>query len=229
MVVYIPTKSEVIQVIQNWNRHVRESSGRKERDIIDVYAEENLQLSDSDYQNIITEFKRREEGWEQFFGHRTTCDLNSLDSAKHIMSIVTDVELYIHVLTDPPFLRLGIATDIVKNEIFRVPHFSDLLGDSEFECILGESSIEYDVENKILEFIRERRSTFYDKAKFDDIHHVKAKFYDKKDFWYGLEIWFYDSQHKHLGIVAYPKKDCDLWDPHWTAVWENVWGCKDGW
>lgn len=229
MTTFIPIKSQVIQGIQNWNRHLRESSGREERDIIDVYAEEKLQLSDSDYQNIINEYKRREEGWEQFIGHKTTYDPNSLDFAKLITAIISDAEHYIHVLTDPPSLRLGIATGIVKNEVFRVSHFSDLLGDSEFESIIGESSIEYDVENKILEFIRERRSTFYDKAKFDDIHHVKAKFYNKKDLWWEFEIWFYNSQHKHLDMIVYPKKDCDLWDPHWTGLWESVWGRKDRW
>jgi hypothetical protein len=219
MTAYVPTKGEIIQGIQNWNRHVRESSGRKERDIIDVYAERELQLSDSDYQYIIKKYSRGEDSREQFFGYRTTHNPNSLDFAETIMYLVDDAKLYIHVLTDPPFLRLGLATDIVKNEVFHVSYFSELLLNGKVE-----TPIEHDIENKVLGFLRERRPTFYEydyKAKLPEIHHVKAEF-NKEDLWYELVISFYGSHQEVLGAVPYAKKDCDWRDPRWREVYERM-------
>src|ERR671924_410966 len=108
MTVCVPTKSEIIRAIQNRNRHERESSGRKERDIIDIYAEEKLQLSDSDYQNLCKEYTKREESWREFFGDNRY----SLDFVTGLEHILTEVSFFVHVLTTPAVLRYGIAADI---------------------------------------------------------------------------------------------------------------------
>ena len=81
-----------------------------------------------------------------------------------------------------------------------------------------EDNIEYDIEKKIVEFIREKRPTFHNYnywAKIDDVHHVKAKFHDKENLWFELGVLFYDGQHEVLGGVWYPRKDCDYWDSRW--------------
>jgi ABC-type uncharacterized transport system substrate-binding protein len=93
---------------------------------------------------------------------------------------------------------LGIVADIVRTEVFKVPYFSELIqnGKSQIEC-------EHDIEKKILEFAKQKTTTFF------NLDCVEARFSNKTTEWFEIEITFYDIEHKVLSNILYPKKEFD--------------------
>jgi hypothetical protein len=214
MAIHTPTKQEVKQGIQNWNRLEREYHGVLERDIIDIFAEEKIELADIHYVHIAKEYSANEEtveylsakyglviqriGDNRIDKHSSTVDPNSFYFASRIMKIVDEISVVCHVLSWRPHERLGIVADIVRNEVLKVPYFSELIqnGKSQIEC-------EHDIENKILEFARQKTTTFF------NLDRVEARFSNKTTEWFEIEITFYDIEHKVLNNIFYPKKEFD--------------------
>ena len=207
-----PTKQEVIQGIQNWNRFEREYHGVLEREIIDIFAEEKKRLADIEYLRIVREYNTNEELVEGLsvklkeYGtdfrrigdnriDKQSCDVdpNSYYFAKRIMKIVDEMSVVCHGLSRRPHERLGIVA-----EVFKVPYFSELIqnGKSQIEC-------EHDIENKILEFAKQKTSTFF------NLDCVEARFSNKTTEWFEIEITFYDIDNKVLSNIFYPKKEFD--------------------
>jgi hypothetical protein len=184
MATHTPTKQEVIQGIQNWNKFEREYHGVLERDIIDIFAEEKIELADIHYEHIAKEYSANEElvedlsakyglviqriGDNRIDKQSSTIDPNSYYFAKRIMKIVDEMSVVCHVLSWRPHERLGIVADIVRTEVFKVPYFSELIQK-------GKSQIEYkhDIENKILEFAKQKTTTFF------NLDRVEARFSNK--------------------------------------------------
>jgi hypothetical protein len=191
-----------------------EYHGILERDIIDIFAEEKIELADIHYVHIAGEYSANEELVDDLSAKygiviqrigdnridKQSCDVdpNSFYFVKRIMKIVDEMNVVCHVLSWMPHDRLGIVADIVRNEVFKVPYFSELIqnGKSRNEC-------EHDIENKILEFAKQKTTTLF------NLHHVEARFSNNTTEWFEIEITFYDIEHKVLSNIFYPKKEFD--------------------